>query len=848
MEQINIHLQKRKKFGEFIEIFRPQIEEEIDDIISNINLLPYGVSAKFGGNAWNYHFSKYSEELSELEQSCVTKGNFDVFCLFIDPYIYNSKIYKNIVKRIHYLYKLIKSTLPEEYQKYYQITFGHDSNKTTRTISPNSEIYFINIETLDGVTIPEEYQIMKGDYDINNASGIVYFEIGTLTFPDNDKKSMSSSSISSNNLFSINSSSQFSVIPSNISVPSYDSRASDTTIPFDESSSLSKNLFESNQLYPFKEFILESGSHYKKENTKTNNTMISLIGLFYFSMFLDSAKREKGLSVDEIRNYLFKKYKQNDLIDYLRQQTLEATIVQLTFVLMPNIFGNNGFYRDKQTAIMNRCFELYGATIETDNNDTISYTKWFDKFNSDVFLDSAGGGNGIDFLPSLRQLIEWFAICIQQNEPTVHIEGSGGDAIRHYLPETITMTADIDTKLFFVSKDKIVMPNCKNRMIRVLFILLEFLYEYNYFRFKKTATVRFGDNRFILTMTSMKQEIISRLRVMPYYSVPLISIDARCKMQISPITNKENSVLTSWYYNFAPLDIAFISSKATFVKNKRELATKQNIVSFSELNNDETIMAYPVTTISNKKRKNTIQPITKNLFYSMPEPTLDFIIADVEKLLTPPYSEQRKIAGKHEKDKLRMKLLMELKENNKELISESVSIQLDQMHTIKSNSLQDDCAKEIIKMFHTIYLAKTYKDIEKYLSSITWLFNPNNPYLGETKLFLNSNTLLKICERFIKRILISNQSKFTTSYSKSIFVDNDKFIEEFIPLNPIVLNEISPMSMSSSRKTHKYSVKNSNSNYSLSKTRKRQNSNSNSNSMESISSLSYKNPTKKHKN
>lgn len=623
-------IQVRDRFSRLVEdvlTVEPDIIKMLDTFINESNKLDDCVVAKYGGRCWNYHF-RNNTKLDDLEKSCVSSGNFDIFFSTTNPNFFKNEFYSNIIKMLGNIQSLFErgmSKIPNaDFSKYYKITIGNEVDTRDRTILPDSIIWFINIELREKVkyeNVPENYKILKRDHAENTLNGLFYFEIGIKRGDNNFRL--------------------------------------------------------------FKELLIEKQDDSRKKDT----TYLSLVGLYVISLFLEHTRKDKGIPIDEIRYKVFIKYKQDFFIHQLKQPSIEDAIIQIVFTTIPYLFGTDPYYVNKQSIIFTRSLELYEAKVHDPSiNTTLNYKEYFNHLNSKVLLDSAGGGNGDPTLPSLRQILQWLFICIERSEREYRLEESGGDAIRHYLFDDIRETTDIDSKLFYYrTLNKNTMAILRNKIVKTLFFVLEYIHNYNYFRFSHTVDVHFGSYVFTANLNSLNQERTAKIRVLLDFYVPLVSLDARIKVYFSNKTGNMNGRgIFETYYNFAPLDIAFIA-----LNKKQEIQQKKipRITTFTS--------ADPQYTVQGFKRENS-----ENEYYLTPEPSLKYLIDDVEMLVN---NKIRIMQGKNTKDQFRYNKLLALQNANKTEIDVKTYGDLEQLNIIKRGSEVEKKTEDFIHFITTIY-------------------------------------------------------------------------------------------------------------------------------------------------
>lgn len=385
--------------------------------------------------------------------------------------------------------------------------------------------------------------------------------------------------------------------------------------------------------------------------SKTDPTFLSPIGLLLVSsLLLVDRETEKGMSVDSVRNEYMQRYiipsiMSNTHVTFHRTITSIEDLYNLMFVvLFDQIFDLSGdvtLYKTAQSTIMQRAFKTY-KTIVT--SGAVPYNTFMENFNTRI-LDSPCGGNPDNLdMPSFRVLIIWMLnIFGLSGNDQYRFEKSGGDAIRFYLPETITTTSDIDTKLFYSGIEK---RSIQDKIILVVMVLVIFMEKFGYFRIKpEIINVQFGTANYSIAFDTSSQTHLLSCRFLPYFMVPLISVDVRTKcnvrcviMKTAGYVSKDTEHLLGWHYNNAILDVAFNRTTREDIEHKR---LNNRYLSFVQI---------PSAALTSA--------VATDRWWLSPIPTKEYLIADIEKMHSEPLLlEARARAGKIEKDRRRIALL-----------------------------------------------------------------------------------------------------------------------------------------------------------------------------------------------
>jgi hypothetical protein len=185
----------------------------------------------------------------------------------------------------------------------------------------------------------------------------------------------------------------------------------------------------------------------------------------------------------------------------------------------------------------------------------MSLKDWFKSFNSQIILDSHGGGNGNNDLPSLRQIINLLLVLLQDSVSTqgMRVECVGGDSHKRWAWGILTeTTADIDAKLYYTrtsSKSETII----DKLIFILQFLTIFFEQNDYFKFKRTINVKFGSRILKIVIDSTKQERMCSFRALFNWVVDILSLDVKISYKIYDDDN--GTLIASSKYLSSPLDI-----------------------------------------------------------------------------------------------------------------------------------------------------------------------------------------------------------------------------------------------------------------------------------------------------
>ena len=459
---------------------------------------------------------------------------------------------------------------------------------------------------------------------------------------------------------------------------------------------------------------------------------LNIPGLNLVSSFLLEKKmrsKNKGFDLDIVRDNIIHKYYLEKLGGKKQIQTLEM----LFGGEWDNIFSNN-FYSQNNPGVKEdwdnlRC-NILRKILEDEKTEAVitgasagnrikdqqilsklmnefsggghpKYSQFFKVLTDKILNDMPGGGNGNTGLPSFRQLIDFVISGTNylgqhvtnfqghQVNGIFRLEGSGGDAIRHYLPDAITSTADFDTKLFINEtitvenqidgappitggKDRtkiqafsrpsldvagrLNIPFNKGfydnyhqqgrinmryylevKMTILVAIISKILDDYKFFRFNFEYTVNvpsFGNFQCVLDST--QQENITRIRKLNDYTVDtpgfksLLSLDARLKIRWYLL----GKYIGYSFYEFPPLDMAFYDGSK---KLKHVLGKNDSIRSIGVTGSTSLFTL-------NDKKTGLLTPL----------PSLGEIYQDLQKNMKGERAIERAAVGKTQKDRDRI--------------------------------------------------------------------------------------------------------------------------------------------------------------------------------------------------
>jgi len=325
----------------------------------------------------------------------------------------------------------------------------------------------------------------------------------------------------------------------------------------------------------------------------------------------------------------------------------KSALLYITLVLFPLVFNTEHFimYNNVRGIIIEKIFKLYNDKIKDDMNKFDSY-----------LLDRPGPNTGL----SMRQIIMLFITHLAagfeddgelKNEYSLQL--SGGDVFRAYIPEILT-TADIDTKLMY---KKAAYVNIMQFMFVICTLIVFYLHEKKYFSFKDQFAydIDIGNVNFKRFFHTENQEIIPTSRVLPHFTVPLVSIDIKLNGYIEcPSINFNETIyhpngafipkqkITAVHYA-APLDISLIHSKQ--IEQRTNCKPKHLY--------REYIMNLPTR---------------ENKYCIPPYPSLEYLIADLQKMLdnnTRPHKKEKDEKRLNKINKVKIRVEKEKEEQEK---------------------------------------------------------------------------------------------------------------------------------------------------------------------------------------
>jgi hypothetical protein len=806
-EEENIAIKYRHNFSNF---FRNIVEETninklIREKIISLNSFDNICAHIYGGNMWNYNTQKLLEidnqmELTKLQESSVLSGGYDVF-ICSDERNYED-VYNDIINLSQHIFELFNEYfLQTEYSKYYSLQILKCApDNTEKNENCDIDIYKSTIaENARGIFISLFRKRSK--YEPSTLEKII---------PKNlENKTLFYFEIGNNSIFR----------------------------------EISPNVIE-RQIY------LDI-QNYKRTFISHNSDELNMIGFFLIPNFIIRNRiGEKGIPVDNIRmdlyeiyfkkiilyclnnecindnnNYIYTKEFINNVNNYINQfneneiiNISQNMIFSIIYEIFPTIFiDNSQFYMQIKTNILQKYFAKYNAYVYSEySSENILFKDFFDEFNEKFLLNKPVNTRGVLY-PSLRQIINILFSEIYLNLPSNQcIIESGGDALRHFIPEYITKTSDIDAKLFYTE-----FRLTREKIILILFFLNQFMITNHYFRIDETYDVYFANRVFKINLNSQNQDIITSIRVLYDFDVPLISIDGRIKYKII----YENIIFTD-YYRFTPLDIAFNK------KTSSELyEICSNVHSYyitnDELNANNNIIINKLNEISDIEYINPFIRMTnyeENLFLSgnydiennitiLPPTSLKYLRNDLIFNTTDIIKkEERKISGKHEKDKSRLNnlhnkinsLINSNLESYKQLgynylekniigtnlIQNNTMFILEQLYPINNIEIYNDI-KNLIKTIMSFSSIKFQEYFIKYMQRD----NINDIYFDETYIYFLNN-LNNFLNKYISSTTIYNLQYILIYYCdflynlkrnrrmRTYYGQNDinNFIEEFINL------------------------------------------------------------------
>ena len=487
------------------------------------------------------------------------------------------------------------------------------------------------------------------------------------------------------------------------------------------------------------------------EDDNSNYYGLSIPGLNLVSNFLldkNMRSKKKGFNLDIVRNDILDKYYHDNIVI---NKSLDATYKTKQIDALNMLFSgpwveifSNNIYSQANPAIAEdwnnlRCDifrkiledEKTGAVITfgdapsnpdhgkflkimgIESGKNILYSDFFKVLNDKVLNDTPGGGNLNWTLPSFRQLIDFVISGTNfqgfqgqiDDGAIFRLEGSGGDAIRHYLSENITSTADFDTKLFY--DESITVPNqidgdptgrakrsfmrpsqnvaneykifnpdfytnyhdnttgrikmryfLEERMTILVAIISKILDHFRFFRFAITYKITipgFEHHTFGCELNSLNQENITRTRKINNYFVAtpdfksLLTLDARLKLNYFVKYNDQSQPqhqhqhIGYSFFDFAPLDIAFYDGKKKIISLNEQLSSHN----YESIRHIDT-RGKGITSLFPVK----IDKIDYGLL--TPLPSSNEILEDLQKNLDGERAIERAYVGKTAKDQQRM--------------------------------------------------------------------------------------------------------------------------------------------------------------------------------------------------
>ncbi len=431
--------------------------------------------------------------------------------------------------------------------------------------------------------------------------------------------------------------------------------------------------------------------------SRRERTFLSPIGLLLVSsLLLVDREVEKGMSVDSVRNdymerVIIPSIMANDTgpafgREIASIENLYNILFIRSFNIIFNLDGPVTLYKNAQSVIMQKAFKTYRTTVTMPDHTQLAYNTFMEQYNTRLLDSPCGGNTHMPDMPSFRILINWMLIMFGvSGNDTYRFEKSGGDAIRFYLPTEITSTTDIDTKLFYSGTEK---KTIQNKILLVVMVLLIFMEKSGYFRIDPfIIIVTFGNSQYKITFDTTSQLHLLSCRFLPYFMVPLISIDVRIKCNVEyelalpGFITDEPPIVLGWHYTNPILDVAFNHATQEDIRSKKLIRR----VTFDQL----------------PKENLTSLPMDDTGWLLTPIPTIEYLIADIEKI----HADQhllaaRTKAGKVEKDKRRIRLLRAAEpnvENSMEVMST-----LDQLIPVNEhyNSIKTRLLTIMYKLFN----------------------------------------------------------------------------------------------------------------------------------------------------
>ena len=432
---------------------------------------------------------------------------------------------------------------------------------------------------------------------------------------------------------------------------------------------------------------------FKKKIVLLPSGIMTSKGLFFAQHFTKQSKklenqidlnsmRDKMLTIMLKESFLEDGVKHKNIVD-LFMSDLKTIFIEPS----PNSKAKS-FYASRQAEAMLRLFDKFDATVASSSAASASpqqsFKEYFDSITSSIILDSPGGGNGNQDLPSLRQILNWIIILLEQTASADEwVEGAGGDAIRRYLYDLIKLTADIDSKYFFSGTFP---EQRKNKIVAILTMLNDFFKTQNYFRFTETRDVRFGSEEFTIKFDTRNQEVITSVRILLDWIVRgIISVDGKLKFSI---ISKETDDKISSVASTAPFDCVFIKKTQPEINikkaNNRRVLNRDDLAILFKKN----ITQYTFTGVDVRDQQGS--------FELTPEPSFADVLFDVKQLIENETLRANRPVHKREKDKIRLAGLESLEravlqDPNKPYIPRITYVTLDQFIPIlKTSALKEN--------------------------------------------------------------------------------------------------------------------------------------------------------------
>jgi hypothetical protein len=621
----------RQRFSRFVnDVVDANIENEIYNFVKNINGMEENCASIYGGRNWSHLLSPYDEQITNpLERVSFLKGNFDILVITNDEFNLATKPSKT---------KKTKKTGPEY-------------NEIQTVI----DVMCINIRDtlntkLDAMNLNDQYEFKYTKYLPYSPRTICKIAQSYVIEVVVKGKGSNSYQLSESKMFL-----------------------------YVEYGILNNNRINAHN---FKTFFLDGGG---------NNCFLNHVGLFIISNFIQTSRvSEKGVDIDNVRGKLFDEYLLPEMLerDPDENTSIQNFCVNFMYRHFRDIFNIN-YYEITFTSMMQKFMSKYNAQIINANNVPINYDDFWNYFNSDYLLNMPQGGTKAGHInerkytpdytnetcnfPSLRQLIKIILTQINNYEKDVSVQLAGGDAMRRIMPEGISYTSDIDAKIF--TRTYLKKKGQKNHtydlrlvIYRIALYLNAFMNYFSYFRFVLEYGVRFGDYSFTLQLNTSNQEFISSARILFNFTVQLTSIDTKIHFVLIPIDNPAD--VFKGKYKFSPLDLVCTTKhhaskndmmnsinttlstvnmpreKINNLKNNDRMHSTEYGTSFINCQNNSRDDYLSSIKVPNSRDNYYINPINiKNLYND-----LSYNVHNNKKKL------ERVIAGKHEKDILRLEM------------------------------------------------------------------------------------------------------------------------------------------------------------------------------------------------